>query len=110
MRYPTQLKPLEGSNMNEACAEVAARPVANAGRRRLADAVKPALVLTLALVATLAVLAIGIPWCHYRYDHLVIRNATLKGTVTKLGSRIDGQIQSFAVEVGQRVARGGVLA
>jgi membrane fusion protein, multidrug efflux system len=58
---------------------------------------------------TVAAVAIGIRWGCYRYHHVVLREATVKGRVTKIGARIENRIKSVEVEVGQRVAQGEIL-
>lgn len=65
-----------------------------------------------ALVA-LAVTAVGgggLWWAHFRYGHIVSRNASVKGRIAQVGARFDGVVQRFAVEAGERVYAGDVLA
>ncbi len=66
-------------------------------------------VITMALLAGLATVLIGVPWLFYRLHHVVISQARVRGTVTKLGARLDGQIKDIFVEPGQRVHRDQVL-
>lgn len=66
-------------------------------------------VICLVLLLTLAALAVAIPWAHYRYRNIVLREAAIRGAVTKIGARIDGRIRSIDVAPGQRVTRGQVL-
>jgi multidrug resistance efflux pump len=56
-----------------------------------------------------AALAIGARWGYYRYQNIVLGEASIKGTITKIGARIDGRIKSIEVETGQQVSRGQVL-
>jgi membrane fusion protein, multidrug efflux system len=62
------------------------------------------------LVLSVAMLAIGGRWVQYRYGHVVSSDASLRGFVTKVGARINGQVTAIAVEESQRVAKGDVLA
>jgi len=66
-------------------------------------------VVCLVILITLAAVAIGIPWVRYRYNNIVLREAAVRGAVTKIGSRIDGRIKSVEVQPGQRVSKGEVL-
>jgi membrane fusion protein (multidrug efflux system) len=66
-------------------------------------------VTALVLLLTVAALAVGIPWGRYRYNHIVVSEAVVKGTVTKIGARIEGRVKSIEVEAGQRVSKGEVL-
>jgi multidrug resistance efflux pump len=66
-------------------------------------------VICLVLLMTLAAFAIGIPWVRYRCNNIVLREAAVRGAMTKIGSRIDGRIESVAVQPGQRVTKGQVL-
>lgn len=49
-------------------------------------------------------------WASYRYDHLVTRDATVRGVVSRIGPRIEGRVASVDVEPDQRVRKGDVLA
>jgi multidrug resistance efflux pump len=66
-------------------------------------------VICLVLLVTVAAFAIGIPWARYRFNNVVLREAAVRGAVTKIGSRLDGRIKSVEVELGQRVSKGQVL-
>jgi multidrug resistance efflux pump len=66
-------------------------------------------VSTLVVLITIGALAVGIPWIAYRFNHVVVSEATVKGTVTKVGARIEGRIKSIDVERGQNVYKGQVL-
>ena len=66
-------------------------------------------VICLVLILTLAAVAIAIPWANYRYKNIVLREASVRGAVTKLGARIDGRIKSIDVVPGQTVTKGQVL-
>jgi multidrug resistance efflux pump len=54
-------------------------------------------------------LFVGIPWGCYRYEHVVLSEATVHGVVTRMGARIEGRIKSIEVNVGERVRQGQVL-
>jgi len=58
---------------------------------------------------TIGAFAIAIPWCSYRYRHVVLSDAAIKGTITKIGGRIEGRIKSIEAVSGQRVSKGEVL-
>ena len=66
-------------------------------------------VLTVVGLATVALGLSATAWFMYRADHTVIRNATVKGRVHRIGARIDGQVKRVEVQPGQRVAKGDVL-
>ena len=66
-------------------------------------------VICLVLMLTLAAVAIAIPWANYRYKNIVLREAAVRGAVTKLGSRMDGRIKSIEVVPGQNVTKGQIL-
>src|SRR5262249_41343085 len=67
------------------------------------------LVIAAVTVGPLGIFAVGIPWGRYRLNNVVLSDAEVKGTVTKIGARIDGRIKSIEVEVGQPVTAGEVL-
>jgi multidrug resistance efflux pump len=67
------------------------------------------MILGLVALATLCVCLFGYSWFSYRLEHTVIHNASVKGRVHRIGSRLDGQVKSVEVEPGQRVARDQVL-
>jgi len=58
---------------------------------------------------TVGALAIAIPWVSYRLGYVVLSEAAVKGTVTKIGGRIEGRIKSIEVQPGQRITKGEVL-
>jgi multidrug resistance efflux pump len=66
-------------------------------------------VIMVVLIASFGAVLIGVPWLLYRYDHVVVSQATVKGTIAKLGSRLEGQVKQILVEPGQRVERGQIL-
>ncbi|HMJ92422.1 MAG TPA: HlyD family efflux transporter periplasmic adaptor subunit [Candidatus Acidoferrum sp.] len=66
-------------------------------------------VIVLILLLTVAAFGIAIPWARYRYNNVVLREAAVRGAITKIGARIDGRIKSVDVILGQRVNRGQVL-
>ena len=88
---------------NNTSAPSAAKP------KRAPGAVTRVIVISLVILITLAALVIGIPWGHYRFQHVVLSEAIVKGTVTRLGTRIEGRVKNIEVEVGQRVSKGDVL-
>jgi membrane fusion protein, multidrug efflux system len=67
------------------------------------------IVIVIVLLLTVAAFAIGIPWARYRYYNLVLREAAVRGAITKIGARMDGRVKSIDVAVGQRVNKGDVL-
>ncbi len=67
------------------------------------------IVIVLILLITVAAFAFAIPWARYRFNNIVLREATVRGSVTKIGARIDGRIKSIEAAAGQRVNRGDVL-
>lgn len=71
--------------------------------------VRRAAIVALTLVAGLGGIGIAVPWCYYRCHHVVLGKASVKGTVTKVGARIDGRVSAVEVELGQRVSKGQVL-
>ncbi len=64
----------------------------------------------LALLSSLFLTAPAFRWIHYRSTHIVSREGRVKGTVTWLGSRLDGRIKAIEVEAGQRVQKGDIIA
>lgn len=66
-------------------------------------------IVIVVVLLTLAAVAIAIPWGSYRYKHIVLSDACVKGNVTKLGGRLDGRVKSIEVENGQHVTKGQVL-
>jgi multidrug resistance efflux pump len=66
-------------------------------------------VACLAVIVTLGAVAFAGRWAFYRVGHIVVDDAATKGTISKIGARIDGQITSILVEPGQRVSKGQVL-
>jgi membrane fusion protein (multidrug efflux system) len=66
-------------------------------------------VLSLVALASVLILALGSSWGYYRWQHTVTHHATVEGRVHKIGTRLDGQVKSVEVQVGQRVAAGQVL-
>jgi membrane fusion protein, multidrug efflux system len=67
------------------------------------------LITTLVLAASLVAVVTAGNWVLYRGSHVVVDNAMIKGSITKLGARLDGQIKAILVEPGQRVTKGQVL-
>ena len=66
-------------------------------------------VVTLVVLLSLAIVGIAIPWAAYRFKHIVVSQAVVKGAVTRVGSRIEGRIKSIEVQAGQHVSKGQVL-
>src|SRR5437773_7660138 len=60
-------------------------------------------------LATAVILRTAYAWGYYRLEHTVIKNASVKGRLYKIGARIDGQVKSVEVQPGQRVVRDQVL-
>jgi membrane fusion protein (multidrug efflux system) len=67
------------------------------------------LILLFIFLMTVAMVSVGAAWFLYRAGHTVIRDATVKGRVHRIGARIDGQVKSMEVQPGQRVAKGDTL-
>lgn len=61
------------------------------------------------LAVTLAIVFYGYRWVQYRWSHVVLAEACVKGTLTRIGARLDGRILSIEAEVGQQVSKGDVL-
>lgn len=66
-------------------------------------------VISVVALVTLAALGIGSRWVYYRYCHVVLGEATIKGTITRVGARIEGRVKSVDVEPGDQVRKGQVL-
>src|SRR5947199_8317607 len=62
------------------------------------------------LALSVGMLEIGARWVQYRFGHVVSSDASLRGFVTKVGARINGQVTAFAVEGCQIVLKGDILA
>jgi membrane fusion protein (multidrug efflux system) len=66
-------------------------------------------VVLVVLLITAAAVAIAVPWGRYRAAHIVLGEASIKGTVTKIGARLDGRVKSIDAERGQFVRKGEVI-
>ena len=95
--------------MNKTDPKPASQPEPAAPPRKLGALFVRLLVVLLILLATAAAVSIAVPWGRYRYNHVVLSEATVKGTIAKIGVRLEGRIQSVEVEPGQLVAKGDVL-
>lgn len=62
------------------------------------------------LALSVGMLEIGARWVQYRFGHVVSSDASLRGFVTKVGARINGQVTAIAVEGSQHVSKGDILA
>src|SRR5688572_25495091 len=67
------------------------------------------LVVTLTVLVTLGALGFGTAWLLYRFDHIVVTDAVVRGRVHRIGARLDGQVKSIEVEPAQRVRKGDVV-
>jgi multidrug resistance efflux pump len=67
------------------------------------------IVVVLVLLATAVALALVLPWFSYRMDNIVVREAAVRGVITRIGARIEGRVRHLDVEPGQRVFQGQVL-
>jgi len=67
------------------------------------------LVVAAVVIVTCATIVIGFLWGVYRWQHTVVRNASVKGRVYKVGARIDSQVRSVEVQPGQRVVKDQLL-
>ncbi len=88
-------------------------PNTEAGTTILQAKAKPpvtrTIVICLVLLLSVAAIAFAVPWAKYRFQNIVLREAAVRGAVTKLGARIDGRIKSIDVVPGQTVTQGQVL-
>jgi multidrug resistance efflux pump len=87
---------------------VNATPVADAEQPARFPLTRAVVVLLVGLL-TIAAVGLGLRWGWYRYHHVVLSEAVVKGTITHIGARIEGRIKSIEVEVGQSVAKGDIL-
>ena len=60
--------------------------------------------------AALALLVPVVLWAHYRFTHVISRNALVKGYITNVGAQLDGVVTSVEVDAGQHVKAGQILA
>ncbi len=95
--------------MSDLAPNPATSPGSSMERRRTRRWATRLIVVLVVSLLTVGALAIAIPWVSYRFDHVVLSEAAVKGTVTKIGGRIEGRIKSIEVEPGQRIAKGEVL-
>jgi membrane fusion protein (multidrug efflux system) len=66
-------------------------------------------VVLVVLTLSAAAIAVAVPWGRYRAAHIVLGEASIKGTVTRIGARLDGRVKSINAERGQFVRKGDVL-
>jgi membrane fusion protein (multidrug efflux system) len=66
-------------------------------------------IICIVILLTIATLAIVVPWANYRVNNIVLREASVRGVVTKIGSRIEGRVKSLDVEPGEHVSKGQIL-
>src|SRR4051794_7396707 len=95
--------------MNDQATNSVASATSTPQPKKTSGAATRVVVITIVCLLTLAGLAVGVPWALYRYNHIVVSKAAMKGTITKIGARIDGRIKSIEVQPGQVVTRGDVL-
>ncbi|HTL18966.1 MAG TPA: efflux RND transporter periplasmic adaptor subunit, partial [Patescibacteria group bacterium] len=67
------------------------------------------LIVGTVVVVSVSALIAGGRWLTYRMDHVVVSDAEVKGTITKIGARLDGQVKAILVNPGERVTKGQVL-
>ena len=69
-------------------------------------------VVSIAVVTTLVIVGFryGKPWLRYHQQHLVLYDCQLKSETTPVGALESGRIASLYVKVGDRVAKGDVIA
>jgi membrane fusion protein (multidrug efflux system) len=67
------------------------------------------IVLGVVALVTGVVMLTGFVWIDYRWNHVVIADAMVKGRVHRIGARLDGQVKNVEVEPGQHVTKGQVL-
>jgi membrane fusion protein (multidrug efflux system) len=87
----------------------ASAPQAAASPKKAGPMVTRILVTTVVVLISLAAIGISIPWVAYRCRNVVVGEAVIKGTVTRIGSRIEGRIKSIEAEIGQHVSEGQIL-
>lgn len=58
---------------------------------------------------TLTGLVVATRWAYYRYRHVVVSQATVRGTITRIGARIEGKVAAIEAAPGQHVTKGQVL-
>jgi len=78
-------------------------------RSRIAAISRRLIIAATILTLTAFIVITTVGWAHYRLDHVVIRDAQVKGVVTRVGARLDGQIRAVLVEPGQLVRSNDVL-
>jgi membrane fusion protein, multidrug efflux system len=66
-------------------------------------------VVLVVLASSVAGAVLGARWLEYRSKHVVVDDAEIKGTITKLGARLDGQVKAILAAPGERVEKGQVL-
>lgn len=65
------------------------------------------------MIACAVLLLIAAPvglWINYQSDHVLSRNAMVRGQLAEIGTRLDGVITRIEVDEGQRVTAGQILA
>lgn len=90
-------------------APAAAAPQPAAKPKAESKVVTRTIVVLSVLAVTAAAVFYGYRWIQYRWGHVVLAEASVKGTLTRVGARLDGRILSIEAEVGQQVAKGDVL-
>ena len=83
-----------------------------AGRRHfgLWKSLRRALYVAASLVIGVLLCAVLFQWTAYRFQNVVTHEATIKGVVTQLGSRLEGQVSAWRVAHNSRVTQGEVIA
>jgi multidrug resistance efflux pump/predicted esterase len=79
-------------------------PTVRAGRVRRIALPTALCAVVVALVAPLGLCA------HYRYTHVVSRDALVKGHIAEVGAQVDGVVRSVEVDAGDRVRAGQIVA
>jgi multidrug resistance efflux pump len=67
-------------------------------------------ILGLVFAGSLALGVVAWRWAQYRHDNIVSHEGWIKGAVSLVGARMDGQVESILVQPGQFVSKGDVLA
>ena len=83
-----------------------AREAARARKRLIGRWVKILILLGIAGAAVVPIML----WSRYQTAYVTSGNATVKGSITQVGSQISGVVASVEVEAGQHVTAGQVLA
>ena len=68
------------------------------------------IILGIAVVTVLALAVTLVPWARHQSEHVMSRNAVVRGQITEIGTRLDGVLVSIEVREGDQVKAGQILA